>query len=90
MVFYSLGALIGWYCGSYGVANPFSSFSPSSSMRTLFSVQWLAASIPFCICQALTELLRRQLYQAPVSMHFLASTILSGFSGHMCMDWIFR
>ena len=31
------------------------------------------------ICQALAEPLRRQLYQALVSKHFLASTILSGF-----------
>jgi hypothetical protein len=36
-------------------------------------------SICLCICQALAEPLRRQLYQAPVSMHFLASTIVSGF-----------
>jgi hypothetical protein len=36
--------------------------------------------ICLCICQALEELLRRQLYQAPVSKHFLASVILSGFS----------
>ena len=32
-----------------------------------------------CICQALAESLRRQLYQAPVRKHFLASTIMSGF-----------
>ena len=31
------------------------------------------------ICQALTEILRRQLNQAPISKHFLASTIVSGF-----------
>ena len=49
-------------------------------LGTLCSVQWLAESIHFCICQALAEPLRRQLYQAPVSMHFLASTIVSGFS----------
>ena len=48
-------------------------------LGTLCSVQWLAESIHFCICQALAEPLRRQLYQAPVSMHFLASTIVSGF-----------
>ena len=29
--------------------------------------------------QALAESLRRQLYQAPVSKHLLASTIVSGF-----------
>jgi hypothetical protein len=43
------------------------------------SVQWLVVSICFCICQALAEPLRRQLYQAPVSKLFLASTIESGF-----------
>jgi hypothetical protein len=43
------------------------------------SVQWLAVSIHLCICQALAEPLRRQLYQAPVSKHFLASTVVSRF-----------
>jgi hypothetical protein len=48
-------------------------------LGTLFSVQWLAESIHLCICQALAELLRRELYLAPVSKHLLASTIVSGF-----------
>ena len=48
-------------------------------LGTQCSVQWLAASINLCICQVLAEPLRRQLYQAPVSKHFLASTIVSGF-----------
>jgi len=48
-------------------------------MWTLFSVQWSAASIRLCICHALAEPFKRQLYQAPVSMHFLASSILSSF-----------
>jgi len=52
-------------------------------MGTPFSVQWLATSIHFCICHALAEPLRRQLYQAPVSMHFLASSILSSFGGYI-------
>jgi hypothetical protein len=43
------------------------------------SVPWLTASICFCICQALTEPLKRQLYPGPVSKHFLASSIVSGF-----------
>jgi hypothetical protein len=38
-------------------------------------------SIHFCICQALAEPLRRQLYQVPVSKLLLASTIVSGFGG---------
>jgi hypothetical protein len=36
-------------------------------------------SIYFCICQALAEPFTRQVYQAPVNKHFLASTIVSGF-----------
>jgi hypothetical protein len=46
---------------------------------TLCSVQSLAASIPLCICQALAKPLRRQSSQAPLNMHFLASTIASWF-----------
>jgi hypothetical protein len=46
-------------------------------LGTPCSVQWLAASIRLCICQALAEPLRGQLYQAPFSNHFLASTIVS-------------
>jgi hypothetical protein len=42
-------------------------------------VQWLAAYICICVGQALAMPLRRQLYQAPVSKHFLASAIVSGF-----------
>jgi hypothetical protein len=79
----ALGGLVGWYCGSsYGVANPFSSFSPfsNSSLESPCSVQWLAGSIYLCTCQALAEPLRWQLYQAPVSKHFLVSPIVSGFS----------
>jgi hypothetical protein len=38
----------------------------------------MTVSMHFCICQALAEPLRRQLYQAPVSKHLLASTIVSG------------
>ena len=55
--------------------------SLAPSLGTLCSVQWMAVSIHFCICQALAEPLRRQLYQAPVSKLLLASTIVSGFGG---------
>jgi hypothetical protein len=41
----------------------------------------MAVNTHFCICQALAEALRRQLYQAPVSKLFLAYTIVSGFGG---------
>jgi hypothetical protein len=40
---------------------------------------FLAASIQLCICEGLTGPLRRQLYQAPVIKHFLASTVVSVF-----------
>jgi hypothetical protein len=70
------------FCSSYGAANHFSSFSPFSNfpLGILCSLQWLVASIHFCLCQALSELLRRELYQVPVSNHFLASPIVSRFS----------
>jgi hypothetical protein len=55
--------------------------SLAPSLETLCSVQWMAVSNHFCICQALAEPLRRQLYQAPVSKVLLASAIVSGFGG---------
>jgi hypothetical protein len=51
------------------------------SLRTLCSIQWMAVNIYFCICQALAEPFRRQVYQAPDSKLWLASTIMSGFGG---------
>jgi hypothetical protein len=48
-------------------------------LGTLHSVQWLAVSFSLCTFKALSGLLRRQPYQAPIRMHFLASTIVSGF-----------
>jgi hypothetical protein len=60
----------GWlyYCSSYEVANPFSSYSPSpnSSIGVPCLVWWLALSISICIGLALTVLLRGQIYQGPV------------------------
>jgi hypothetical protein len=47
------------------------------------SVHCLAASIHFCVCQALAQPPRRQPYQAPVNMHFLASAVVSGFGDYM-------
>ena len=52
-------------------------------LGTLCSVHWLAESTHLCIYQALTKPLRRQLYQPPVSKHFLTSTIVSGFAGYI-------
>jgi hypothetical protein len=51
----------------------------SSSIGDLVLSLWLAESIHLCICQALAEPLRRQLYQVPVNKNLLASTIVSGF-----------
>jgi hypothetical protein len=48
-------------------------------LGTPCSVQWLAASICLCICKVLAGPFRRQPYQAPSSMHFWASTIVSEF-----------
>jgi hypothetical protein len=48
-------------------------------LGTLCSVQCMVMNIHFCLCQALAESLKRQLYQAPVRKHLLASTIVSGF-----------
>jgi hypothetical protein len=53
--------------------------SLAPSLGTLCSVKWLAKRIHLCICQALAEPLKRQLYQAPVSKHLLAFTAVSGF-----------
>ena len=53
--------------------------SLASSLGNKCSVQWMAVSIYFCICQALAEPPRRELYQVPVSKHLLASTIVFGF-----------
>jgi hypothetical protein len=52
-------------------------------LGSLCSVLWLAVSLCICVGQDLAEPFRRQLYQAPVSKHFLASTIVSGFG--VCM-----
>ena len=48
----------------------------------LCSVQWLAVSINLYICHPRAESLRSQSYQATLSKHFLASIIVSGFSGY--------
>ena len=64
-----------------GLASSFPSFVPvsSSSIGNLCSAQWLAETTHLSICQVLTDSLRRELYQAPVSKHFVASTIASGY-----------
>jgi hypothetical protein len=56
-------------------------FSLVHSLGILCSVPQIAVSIHFCVCQALAEPLRKQLYQAPVSNILLAFTIVSRFGG---------
>jgi hypothetical protein len=50
----------------------------TSQLVFLCSVSWLAASIHVYIGEDVAEPLRRELYQAPVNKHFLASAIVSG------------
>jgi hypothetical protein len=73
--------LLLFLCGCKPLLNLQSSsvFSLTSLLWSLCAVQWLTASIHLFICQTLAEPLRRQLYQASVSKHFLVSTNLSGF-----------
>jgi hypothetical protein len=61
-----------------------SALSLTPLLGTSSSVQWLTVSICLCICKALAGSLRREAYQAPFSMHFLASTIVSGFGNCVC------
>jgi hypothetical protein len=76
---------------SYGVAFPMGLQTPSAPsvlsltppLGTPCSVQWLAVSIQLCICKALTGSLRRQVYQAPFSKNFLASTIVLEFGDYL-------
>jgi len=75
--------------GLQGTSSPLI-LSLSSPKGTLFSVQWLAGRTSLGICHDLEEPLRRQLYQAPVSMQLLASAILFRFGGCMYANWIPR
>jgi len=80
------GSLIAWYCcSSNRVVSPFSSFRhfSNSSIGDPTLVQWLAVNTLLCICKALTGPLRRQLYEASLRMHFLASTIVSMLGYHI-------
>lgn len=71
-----MGALVGWYCLSYSVANPFSFFNSSIVDPVLSPI--VGMNIHLCVCQALAQPLRR--HWAHVSMHFLASAIVTRFS----------
>jgi hypothetical protein len=77
----------GWGVCLFDVVLPMGLQTPSTPsvpsltplLETPSSVQWLAANTCLCICKALAGPLRRQPYQAPFSIYFLASTIVSGF-----------
>jgi hypothetical protein len=73
----ALGVLVGGYCSSCGLANTFSSFSPSVLSLSPPSVSLWLVHICICIGQALVETLKGQSYQASVKKHFLASTIVT-------------
>ena len=76
-------------------ANPFNTFSPLyyTSIGEPLLCPMSAVSICLCICQALAEALKRQLYQTPVSNSgnnvnnvFLASAIVSEFCIYIWMN----
>jgi hypothetical protein len=64
-----------WGCKPLQLHSPFSN---SSTVDPTLSPM-VTANICLCICKALAGPLRRQPYQAPFSMHFLAPTMVSGF-----------
>jgi hypothetical protein len=57
--------------------------SLSPLLGTRHSAKYLSVSIYLCMGKSLGDPLRRQLYQALVSMYFLASTIVSGFDNYI-------
>jgi hypothetical protein len=78
-------------CSPHEATKPLSSFSASSNSsigEPQSSVQWLAANIHLCICQTLAKPFRRQPNQAPVSKHFPASTIASGFGDYIWDEFL--
>lgn len=65
-----------WLLLLFGCCKPFSlpsDISPAPPVLT----PWFAGSICLCICHVLVDSLSKQLYQALVNMHFLASSMLS-------------
>jgi hypothetical protein len=80
----SSGGLVD-YCSSPGAANPlilFSTFSNSSIGHPVPTLMISCESLPLYL-SGLVEHFTRQLYQAPVSMNFLAFTIVSAFGDSM-------
>jgi hypothetical protein len=82
------GGLVSWYCSTYGVAIPLSSFRPSSNSSLRVPVLSLMVD---CEHRHLDwsgnwQTCIRQLYQASVSKHFLASAIKSGFGVYRWED----
>ena len=81
----TLGSLVGWYCcSSYGIANPFSSFSPfsTSSIGTLCSVQWLVVSI--CLSMSGSDL---PFQEAAISGSFQHAFL--GIQNNVSIWWLY-
>jgi len=81
--------LVGWYCHFLmGLQTPsfLQLFLKLLLWGSPFSIQWLAATLLICSSSsALVEALMRHAYLDPVSKHFLASVIVTGFA-----DWVSR
>jgi hypothetical protein len=63
-----------------GLQTPLASWvlSLAPSLKTLCSVQWMAVSIQFCICQALAEPFRRQYLSTNTSLQRIITGKLHG------------
>ena len=74
------GGLVSWYCSTYGVSILLTFFSPLPSSSTGVSclAWWLAVSAS-ALARCWQSLSANHPYQAPVSKHFLALAIVSGF-----------
>ena len=82
----ALGVLLGSYwCSSYGAIKPFHSRGPFSISSFGRSCAQFTGLLRAClsICEQLAGPLERQLYQALVSKHWLASTTVSGFGNRI-------
>jgi hypothetical protein len=64
--------------------------SLAPSLGTLCFNQWMAVSIHFCICQALAEPPRRQLYQSGSCQQALVGLYNSVWVWWLYMGWIPR
>jgi hypothetical protein len=99
-VYYLVGGLVPESSGGYWLVHivvpPMRLLTPSASwvlflpapLGILCSVKWMAESFHFCICQALAEPLRRQLYHALVSKYLLSYITVSSFGNYIGWNYI--